>query len=180
MQRCLAGLFILGLIMPGQQFANAEETVGWKAQFAGLEGVAISCLRNLERKYTDRICQKLTDHIAGKLQTQGVAHEVLGTSYRRDATPPKSKTFRVPLHLTVLVRATNPNPLGMDIRFNATVPYKAAVEQGGASPRSGHLLIWQNGMTGAGARKRLEKAATKVAKERVDLFLAHIESSWAR
>ncbi len=180
MRKFLAGTVALCMVAVGCHNANADDATDWKAQFTGLDGVAVSCVRNLERKYTGRICKTLMDHITARLKKLGIAHEELGTSYRRDATPPKAEALKAPLHLTVLVRATNPNPLGIDVRLNATVAYRAAVEQGGTTPRTGHLLIWQNGLTGAGPRKQLEKAATKVARERVDLFLEHIERNWAR
>ena len=171
----------LVVAVTGSRLSLADDNTDWTAQFAGLDGVAVSCLRNLERRYTARICTTLMDYAAEKLKGLGIAYEVLGMLYSRGATPVPAKTLAKPLHLTVLVRATNPNPLGIDLRIDASVAYKAAVEQEGSSaPRSGHLLMWQNGLTGAGPQKQLEKAAVKVAKERMDILFGHIETGWSR
>ena len=160
---------------------QAQETTDWRAQFAGLDGVSISCMRTIKRKYAARVCKKLMEHAATRLSDMDVPHEVMGTAYDRGYRPGPSKTFKTPLNLTIHVRATKPGPLGMDIRISASVTYTAATQDGGAA-RQGELLMWQNGLTAAtdGSTKKLERAAVPVAQKRMGEFLEFIKADWAR
>tara|TARA_R110002020_G_C16317621_1_gene774442 strand:- start:5829 stop:6389 length:561 start_codon:yes stop_codon:yes gene_type:complete len=159
----------------------SEEPVDWRAQFAGLDGVAITCLRTIERKYAERACQQLIDHASEALEKSGIPNVSMGTFYSRDPAPKATDSFNNPLNLTIYVRATDPDPLGMDIRMHASVSYSAAVEKDGSmTPRGGELLMWQNGTTGAGLASKLEPAIIGASKKRMDEILSHINESWQR
>ena len=161
------------------QTVFSGEPVDWRAQFAGLDGVSIACLHTIKRKYAETACQQLLDHAAETLEKSGVRHAVAGSFYSKDPAPKPTEAFSNPLNLTIYVRATDPDPLGMDIRMNASVTYSAAIEKDGtATPRRGELLLWQNGTTGAGAASKLQPAIVAASKKRMDEILDHIQESW--
>lgn len=161
--------------------AVAPALVDWQKQLKGLNGVSITCLRTLDRDYALRICNSLIDHAAKALTKSGVAHENRGTFDINKAYPDPQSKFTAPLNLTIHMRATNPNPLGIDVRIHASVTYQGAVESGSSTqPRAGELLMWQHGLTGSGPRRRLERAVIKTAKERMDDFLEIIDEHWEK
>ncbi len=158
---------LLAFFMAINPQARAEQTTDWEAQFRGLDSVVISCKRTLKTKYTARICRALRKHAREFLTEQGIPHEDLGTWYRDDPRPENPAGFKHPLNLTIYVRSTRPNPLGMDIRVNAEVMLRQAVEADQPGPpRKGMLVLWQNGFTAAGSRKRLERAIIGATKKR--------------
>jgi hypothetical protein len=179
-------MLLASMIAATGQGAQAQSTViaepvDWSAQFAGLDGVAITCIRTIERNYAERACQQLMDHAASALKQYGVPHVVAGSYYSRDPAPEPTSLLANPLNLTIHVRATDPNPLGMDIRINASVSYTAAVEKdGNTAPRRGELLMWQHGTTGAGSAQKLEPAIVQASKKRMDVLLNHINEGWQR
>ena len=166
--------------------AHAADQTDWRAQFKGLSGVSISCVQTIKKKYASRVCNKLKNHAAAKLKKAKIPHEIGETVFSKSkntpAVPPG--TLDNALNLIIHVRATDPGPLGMDVRVNASITYKAAVESGteGSAPRSGELLLWQTGATaaGTGGTKKLERAMTGAIKKRMNGLLDLLEVNWAR
>ncbi len=171
MSRSMKAIFsaavLLSLLVEVAPQVRAAETTDWESQFRNLDSVVVSCKRTLKTKYTARICKALRSHAREFLKEQAIPHEDLGTWYRDDPRPENPANLKHPLNLTIYVRATRPNPLGMDIRINAEVLFRQAVEAGEpTSPRTGRLLLWQDGFTAAGSRKRLERAIVDAIKKK--------------
>lgn len=170
-----AGLAQLARTGQSAQAQNTviAEPVDWSAQFVGLDGVAITCIRTIKRDYTERAYQQLMGHAASALKQYGIPHVVAGTYYNRDPAPEPTSLLSNPLNLTIHLRATEPNPLGIDIRMNTSVSYAAAVEKdGNKTPRRGELLMWQHGTTGAGSAQKLEPAIVQASKSGWTCFWA--------
>ena len=178
-------MVITAMVLAGSA-AHAAEQTDWQVQFKGLSGVSISCVRTIKKKYASRVCNKLKEHAATKLSKAKIPHEVGETifSKSKDTAPVPLGTMDNALNLIIHVRATDPGPLGMDVRVNASVSYKAAVESGtkGSTPRSGELLLWQTGATaaGTGGTKKLERAMTGAIKKRMNGLLDLLEENWSR
>lgn len=158
---------LVTLLVAGNHQVRAEQKTDWEAQFRGLDSVVISCKRTLKTKYTARICKALRSHAREFLNERAIPHEDLGTWYRDDPRPENPAKFKHPLNLTIYVRSTQPNPLGMDIRINAEIMLRQALEANQPGPpRKGMLLLWQDGITAAGSRKRLERAIIGALKKK--------------
>ncbi len=177
----LAAVLVSLLVAINPQARAAQET-DWEAQFRGLDSVVVSCKRTLKTKYTARICKALRSHARAFLKEQAIPHEDLGTWYRDDPRPENPAKLKHPLNLTIYVRSTQPNPLGMDVRVNAEVLLRQARDADQPdSPRTGMLLLWQDGITAAGSRKRLERAIIGALKKKTMTKLFElIKTNWPK
>ncbi len=182
MTRLLKTTFVV-LLAQSCVSAQAQEDIDWKKQLAGLDGVSISCMRNIKRKYANRVCDGLMKHAAEKLKDGEIPHETVGTAYDRGFAPGQPSELKTPLNLTFHVRATKPGPLGMDVRMSASVSYTAAIQaESETTPRRGELLMWQNGVTSSatGGTRKLERAVLKFSKKRMEGILTLIDEHWSR
>lgn len=166
--------------------AHAADSTDWASQFAGLDGISVSCVRTIEKKYTTSVCDQLKSHAVKALEKAGIAVEDSGTVFSRSQdgvlVPPSG--FKQPLNLIINVRATEPGPLGMDVQVNASITYAEAIEKDGTNvtARKGELLLWRTGATasGSGGSKRFINVITGAMTKRMDVILKLLDEHWTR
>ncbi len=182
MKAIFSAAVLLSLLVVVAPQVRAAETTDWESQFRNLDSVVVSCKRTLKTKYTARICKALRSHAREFLKDQAIPHEDLGTWYRDDPRPENPAKLKHPMNLTIYVRSTQPNPLGMDVRVNAEVLFRQARDADQPdSPRTGRLLLWQGGFTAAGSRKRLERAMIGALKKKTMTKLFElIKTNWPK
>jgi len=183
-------VILVALTMGTTTHAQVQKQSDWEAQFAGLSGVSISCIRTIKKNYASRVCDALKSHAAKRLSAADIPNVNGETVFSKSKDTPQIPPSSIAegLNLTIYVRATDPGPLGMDVRVNASVSFEGAVEASAttgldqAAGRRGELLLWQTGVTSAatGGTRKLERAVIGAVKKRMNGILDALEENWAR
>ena len=158
--------------------AHAE--TDWPAQFAGLDGVAVTCISSYEADRARRICDEMSTHVLARAEKAGA--KAVATGYFKEGaeTPARPDAFARPLDITIFIRGAA-NPDGLFVATRASVAYEGAVEAGGAGPgRSGELVLYERSTLGTGPLSRLTPAIISAAKDRLEPFMVRLEENWPR
>lgn len=151
----------------------------WQNQFAGLDGVALSCLDHSDGGYGGELCSAYLTVLERELGAAKVPFVNLG-SYRPDGTEPSvPDDFGKALNVRLFIRGTAGEQVAIQLRARASVTYAAAVEAGDDAPgRSGELVIWENAVTGSGPSAPLRDAISQAIASRSQTLLENLAEHW--
>lgn len=181
----LAGLFLGFLLIAGPfQTAYAQNQAPNQArheaaQFAGLDGIALTCIDHSDGSYGERLCNDYLESIETALASAGVPVTKQGY-FRHDAEHPgKPAGYATPLNWTLFIRGTAGNTVAIQLRARASVSYEAAVERGTDSlGRRGELVMWERSVTGSGRAADLINPIREAMTTRSSAFLGNVTAHW--
>lgn len=173
MRRILFCVIVLCVGLPAHAQTN------WANQFAGLDGVALSCLDHSDGGYGGALCSAYLSGLEKELGAAKVPFVNLG-AYRPDGEEPAvPDDFGKALNVRLFIRGTAGEQIAIQLRARASVTFEAAVEKGGdGAGRSGELVIWENAVTGSGPSAPLRDAISQAIASRSQTLLENLAEHW--
>ena len=151
----------------------------WPKQFAGLDGVALSCKDHSDGGYGRELCESYLKEVEQTIAKAGVPVINQGFFRHDEDQPKKPEEFENPLNVKLFIRGTAGGTIAIQLRSRASVTYEAAVEKGvEGEGRSGELVVWERSVTGSGPSKQLRPAISQAMVSRSSSLLGAVSKHW--